>query len=442
MKGNIMTIQYISTKSTVFHPDPQTDSQEFVLIFGDEIDTTGQQENGRDEVIYRGRTGWVRSDRLMPDHPLEIYCIDVGQGDSVFVVTPNGRKILVDGGQGNEAFQFLVWKYRLDQTNPNPIDIDLMVVSHADDDHIAGLIAIIQHPLIRVREIIHSGIAKYSSGFTTNLGDTVGQGQNRVLVTRHDSAADLANQQLNTTMTNWRTAIVNEQGLTYRAVDSTTGQVDVGDQSVTLNVLGPRLVPAPGNNGPGYRWMGSSSNTINGNSVVLRLDYNNVRILLPGDLNERGARHLMDAPAFQGQIDAHVLKAPHHGSRHFDLDFLVAVHPQITVISSGESPDHGHPRANFIGAVGKVSRSREPLIFSTELVAQFAVDSDAEAPDADDEVDPIHASMLGQARRRFKKRLNGIINIRTDGTDLYCARRVAAGYQFVTYELAAAHRDP
>jgi hypothetical protein len=76
------------------------------------------------------------------------------------------------------------------------------------------------------------------------------------------------------------------------------------------------------------------------------------------------------------------------------------------------------------------------------LVAQFAVDRDAEAPDADDDADPIHAAMLGQARRRFKKRLNGIINIRTDGTDLYSARRVAAGYQFVTYEMAAAQRDP
>ena len=437
-----MTIQYISTKSTVFHPDSQTDSQEFVLIFGDEVDTTDQQANGRDEVIYRGRTGWVRSDRLMQNHPMEIYCIDVGQGDSVFVVTPNGRKILVDGGQGNEAFQFLVWKYRLDQPNPNPIDIDLMVVSHADDDHIAGLIAIIQHPLIRVREIIHSGIAKYNSGFTTNLGDTVGQGQNRLLVTRHDSAADLANQDLNTTMTNWRNAIVNEQGLAYRAVDSTTGQVNVGDQSVTLNVLGPRLVDGPGNHGPCYRWLGSSSNAINGNSVVLRLDYNNVRILLPGDLNDRGARHLMDFPAFEAELDAHVLKAPHHGSSHFYPNFLVAVHPQIAVISSGESPDHGHPRANFIGAVGKNARTDEPLIFSTELVAQFAVDRDAEAPDADDDADPIHAAMLGQARRRFKKRLNGIINIRTDGTDLYSARRVAAGYQFVTYEMAAAQRDP
>jgi len=436
-----MAIQYISAKSTVFHPDSQTDSQEFVLLYGDEVDTTGVQANGRDEVSYRGRTGWVRSDRLMANHPLEIYCIDVGQGDSVFIVTPAGRTILIDGGTGDEAFQFLVWKYRLDLSTAAPVDIDLMVLTHADDDHIAGLVAVIEHPLIQVRRIAHSGIAKYGSGFNTELGDTVGQGKSRVLVTRHDTIADLQGQGLNPAMTRWRTAVQAEPNLTYGAVDATTGTIDVGDPAVTLHVLGPRLVPHA-QHGLVYPWLGSASRTINGHSVVLRLDYRAVSVLLPGDLNDRGARHLMGAPNVAPQLNAHVLKAPHHGSQEFDPDFLEAVQPQISVISSGESPDHGHPRANFLGTVGKLSRSAEPLIFSTELVAQFAVDADAEAPDADDDADPTDPAMLGQARRRFKKRLNGIINVRSDGATLYCARRVAAGYQFVTYEQAAAPRDP
>jgi hypothetical protein len=190
-----------------------------------------------------------------------------------------------------------------------------------------------------------------------------------------------------------------------------------------------------------YPWLGTVGRTVNGHSVVLRLDFHNVRVLLSGDINDRGARHLMADPNFTSEADAHVFKAPHHGSHDYNRGFLEAVHPQISLISSGESPDHGHPRANFLATVGNVSRSDEPLLFSTELVAQFAVDSDAEAPDADDDVDPTHPAMLGQARRRFKKRLNGIINVRTDGNDLYCARRVAAGYQFVTYEQVVAPRD-
>lgn len=436
-----MPIRYIATTSTVFHPDSHTDAQEFILIFGDEVETTGLQENGRDEVIYRRRTGWVRSDRLMTDHPLEMYFIDVGQGDSVFIVTPAGRKILIDGGRGNEAFQFLVWKYRLDLPFADPVDLDLMVVTHTDDDHLAGLVSILAHPLIQVREIVHSGIAKYGSGFNTELGDTVSQGQNRFLVTRHDGIADLDGADLKGVMNQWRDAVVGEQGLIYRAVDSSTGMINVGDPAVTLNVLGPRLVNLSGQAAPVYPWLGSPAHTVNGHSVVIRLNFQNVRVLLPGDISDRGARHLMQDPNFRSEVDAHVFKAPHHGSHEFNLDFLKAVHPQISVISSGETPDHGHPRANFLGTIGHVSRSDEPLIFSTELVALFAVDRDAEAPDADNDVDPTHPAMLGQARRRFKKRLNGIINVRSDGNRLYCARRVAAGYQFVTYEQAVRPRD-
>ena len=439
-----MSTRYIATKRTVLHPNSQTNSQDLVLIFGDEVETTGQHANGRDEVVSRRRLGWVRTGRLSPNHPLEMYFIDVGQGDSSFIVTPNGKRILIDGGIGNEAFQFLVWKYRLDLPNPEPVNIDLMVVSHADDDHLAGLISIVAHPLINVRQIIHSGIAKYNSGFGTRLGDTVGQGKNRLLVTRHNEVDDLAGVDLSSTMKRWRNAVRNEPGLIYRAVDSRVKSIDIGDSAISLNVLGPRLVNQPSNGGLAYPWLGNPAKTVNGHSVVLRLDFHNIRVLLTGDVNDRGARHLMSDPEFAAEADAHVLKVPHHGSHEFDRRFLEAVHPQISIVSSGEAPDHGHPRADLLATIGNVSRSDQPILFSTELVALFAVDADAAASDADDDVDPdaTDPAMLGQARRRFKKRLNGIINVRSDGNDIYCARRVAAGYQFVTYKLPAAPRNP
>ncbi len=440
-----MAKRYISSKSTYFYPDAVTSSRQLVLIFGDEVRTTGHQANGRDEVIYRGRTGWVRSDRLMSKHPLEMYFIDVGQGDSAFIVTPRKKKILVDGGRGNEAFQFLVWKYRLDKPGATPVDIDLMVVSHVDDDHLAGLTSIVAHRLINVKEIVHSGIAKYSYGFSTELGDTVSHRRKKYLITRHNGITQLPARKVTEIIAGWRTAVRTKVGVHYRAVDTRTGTITVGDPAVVLHVLGPRLERLPGQRRVGYRWLGSASKTVNGNSVILRLDYtvgeNTLRVLLPGDINERGAKYLMEDRSLSAQIDAHIFKAPHHGSHDYHRPFLDDVHPQISVISSGESPDHGHPRANFLGTIGNASRSDEPLLFSTELVAHFAVDSDAAAPDADDDVDPTDPAMVSQARRRFKKRLNGIINVRSDGHKIYCARRVAAGYQFVTYKLPIRPRD-
>ena len=47
------------------------------------------------------------------------------------------------------------------------------------------------------------------------------------------------------------------------------------------------------------------------------------------------------------------------------------VNPQVSVISSGDNTDHGHPRANFIASIGKSSRSKS-LVFSTEIAGSFA----------------------------------------------------------------------
>jgi beta-lactamase superfamily II metal-dependent hydrolase len=437
----MMAYQYVSSESLKFESAAPS-KEKFKLIFGDEVKSLNIHDDVKnlEKVEYRLREGWVDADCLMNDHPLEMYFIDVGQGDSTFIVTPKKKKkILIDGGKGDEAFQFLSWKYRLDQSDSKPVEIDLLVVTHTDDDHLKGLVAIVQHPLIKVKKIIHSGIAKYSSGYSTNLGDVIKKAGKKYLVTRHDSVADLAVSNLTDLMTCWRDVLVAEDGLVYQAVDSRTGTIDVGDPSITLRVLAPILVDIPGHADLVYQWNGGK--TVNAQSVILRLDYKSVKILLTGDINKEGQKHLLSYPVNKPEIDTHVLKAPHHGSHEYRRGFLEAIHPQITVVSSGETRDHGHPRADFLGTIGNVSRSSKPLLFSTELVALFVVDEDAARLDADDNADPTDFAMTGQARRRFKKRLNGIINVRTDGEYIYCARRVKAKSQFVTYKQSAKPRD-
>ena len=117
------------------------------------------------------------------------------------------------------------------------------------------------------------------------------------------------------------------------------------------------------------------------------------------------------------------------------------IRPMVTVVSSGDSPEHGHPRAQFLGGVGLASRSKKPLIFSTEIAATFV---DAGDDEAVTEADNDESTKLGDldfstarankiARRRFKKTLPGIINIRSSGKKIYAARRVNAGYQWESY---------
>ena len=221
------------------------------------------------------------------------------------------------------------------------------------------------------------------------------------------------------------------EGAEYRAVDTDTASLDVGDPAVTIEVLGPKR-EADGS----YKWFDDKAHTINGHSVVLRLSVDEVSFLLSGDLNIEGSQHLLAHPQLAVRMSAHVLKCPHHGSHEFHCPFLEAVRPQISTISSGDAPDHGHPRANFIAAVGLASRSSRPLVFSTEIAATFVADSETAAPADGTAIDGLDFSTaVGNevARKRFKLLLPGIINVRTDGKALYAFRRVNAVYQWESY---------
>ena len=434
-----MPVKYISSKTSPLYKSSTDGSREMVLIFGDEVETSGSPVNSRVQAEFRGRKGFISENHLGNKPALEIYFIDVGQGDSTFIVTPNRKKILIDGGINKRAFGFLAWKYRFDKDG-SPIDIDLLVLSHADGDHIDGLTPIIHHPRVNVRKIIHNGIATFKGGtFDTTLGNL--DTSKKYLLTRHDSLDDLNGLSLSDSFDKWRQAVANER-TPYNAIDSTMGLIDIGDPDITIEVLGPRLVVYQGK--PVYRWFNGEGPTINGHSVVLRLNYGDVSVLFSGDLNSDGAKNLLEDPTLSHKLDAHVFKAPHHGSHDFHWPFLEAIGPQISVISSGDEPDHGHPRAVFIGAIGQVSRSTTPLVFSTEIAATFVEAGVKEERETDTDLKDLNLQTDANslARNLFKRRLHGMINVRTDGKDLYAARRVAAGYWWESYGPLPATKKP
>lgn len=408
----------------------------FVLIYGDEVDAgnnTGPSGPGFTKVGYRGREGEWKEPPLTTDRSLEIYFLDVGQGDAGFVVTPDDVKILVDGGLHDRALGFLIWKYRLDVPGPE-VTIDHLFLSHADKDHVEGLIPLLRHPRIRVLNIHHNGIGIFDSGFDTPLGNRSADGA--LLTTLHDTTSDLAGLDLASSgraaFGKWIEA-VEDSGAAYHRLDRSHGTLDVGDPNVTVEIIGPALEPGGGS----ARWFGDRSHTINGQSLVFRLTYDGVRTFFSGDLNIPGSRHLLEQPNAALGVNAHILKAPHHGSHEFSEDLFSAVNPMLTVVSSGESPDHGHPRANFLAAVGRASRGERPLLFSTEVAALFT-DVDEPAADAETrttlgDLDFTESDANTEARKRFKKVLPGIINVRTNGREIYAYRRVQQSYQWESY---------
>jgi competence protein ComEC len=81
---------------------------------------------------------------------------------------------------------------------------------------------------------------------------------------------------------------------------------------------------------------------INNSSVVLRLEYGTIRMLLTGDIETEAGRELLDAES--GDLNAQVLKVPHHGSSTgLSPELLAAIHPAVALISVGAKNTYGHP---------------------------------------------------------------------------------------------------
>ncbi|MFQ5631255.1 MAG: hypothetical protein ACE5I1_20985, partial [bacterium] len=192
---------------------------------------------------------------------------------------------------------------------------------------------------------------------------------------------------------------------------------------------------------PGKTKSGNVGKTKNGHSVVTVLQYGRVRLLLGGDLNIPAEDYLLDHYGHDTDVfRVDVAKACHHGSADFSTAFLERIRPLITVISSGDDESHSHPRADALGTIGKHSRGKRSLIFSTEL-ARSAPERIINARAIQKQVLELADKMAaasGDAREKARKKLErevrktirrsvqvyGLITLRTDGDRILMAQRL------------------
>lgn len=430
-----MQTGYIKEPTTYFFKNATGGKRHYTLIYGEEVqyEPPANDDATRIKIKNRTREGYIENLPLFQNPVLEVYYIDVGQGDATFIVTPGRKKILIDGGINNQALKFLSWKYKLQDYGPRDIlFIDLMVQSHADADHLKGLIFMLKNSKFEVGKIRHNGIATYKTGiYETGLGDRTPDG--KFLATRHDKLNELKDNELSGTFLEWKQAIQNNPNVDYESVKAY--QVIDIEPGLKLEILGPKLVPATNGHNSYLPWFSDEGNTINGNSVVLKMTYGSFSFLFPGDVNTKGSKHLLTDLTLKPKYDSHVLKAPHHGSHHYYPPFLEQVNPQLTVISSGEENTFGHPRGNFIGTVGRAAR-KQSLIFATQIAGKFK-DTDENLREnldlSDKEWKTLDSTSLKKLRKQFKRRLHGMINIRTDGNTIFAARRIKTAHGWEYY---------
>jgi hypothetical protein len=146
------------------------------------------------------------------------------------------------------------------------------------------------------------------------------------------------------------------------------------DNEPTIRVLGAVEFEVAGQ--PALRqFRGGTSINTNGVSLLLRVDYGRTRVLLTGDLNKASQHALLEDYTGQSTVFlCDVAKACHHGSDDVSYQFLQAMQPAATIISSGDNEGHDHPRPSIIAAsatTGHLQLDEDtlltPLVYSTEL---------------------------------------------------------------------------
>ncbi|MGB9661541.1 MAG: DNA internalization-related competence protein ComEC/Rec2 [Moorellaceae bacterium] len=239
-------------------------------------------------ILYFSLGGHTRTTPV-----LQVTFLDVGQGDAIFIRTPQGKYVLLDGGgrpeedMGSEVGQRIVVPFLRRQGVKS---LDTVISTHPDADHMGGLLAVIEE--IPVSLVV-----------LPPLRDTFPQEYRPLL------------ERLKARKIPW----------------SEAGRGD------SLH-LDPSIEFAVFNPGPAFHNTRSDDNN---NSLVIRLAYGAAGFLFSGDIE---AEAMSELAGSQLNLASTVFQVPHHGSRYgLQKEFLEKVNPRLAIISVGARNSFGHP---------------------------------------------------------------------------------------------------
>ncbi len=235
---------------------------------------------------------YVFQESKFKSEDLRVVFCDVGQGDAIYIKTPGGQDILIDGGPDEKVLNCL--------SKNMPFwdrEIELIVATHPDADHITGLISVLDR----------YSLINYVSEKTENQGILVKKLQ-----------AKLAEKKI--------TANSLKSGDRIVFADQTKIEVLWPSE----NVLKNNTIALKNS---------YSIITDNDLSIVTLLTYGDFKLLLTGDAGVSVLSIIQDEI---GDID--ILKVPHHGSKTgMDQKILSSITPEVAVISVGKNNRYGHP---------------------------------------------------------------------------------------------------
>jgi competence protein ComEC len=283
---------------------------------------------------------------------MQVHVLDVGQGDSILIISPEGKVVLVDAGDQTKGKVVLeaLKRYNVQQ-------IDYLVATHAHPDHIGGMDDVLNN--VKVLTVLHNdeappGVVDTETAATnSNASNKQGQkaktAQKAPAPKQRGRTTELPTVKAYNEFKN----TITEKGAQLKKVEPDE-KIDLGGGAI-LTVLAPqpplftREQIAKG-----------GGNELNANSIVMRLDYGDFSMLLAGDAEAQTEDRLTSKDL---NLAANVLKVAHHGSKYATTEnFLRRVKPEAAIISTSEANRYGHPAPTVLqhlkaAGVGKLYRT-------------------------------------------------------------------------------------
>jgi competence protein ComEC len=287
--------------------------------------------------------------------PVAIDFLDIGQGDSILIRSPEGKTALVDAGPSRDAAAKLL-------KSKGITSLDIVIVSHHHSDHYGGMDQVIRN--FKPKYFVATGSSHTTKGYLKLL------------------------------------QTVKAEGITAVAPTAKPRNIELG--SVLLTIF-----PQPP----------LDHQEENNNSIGVRLEYGKFSVLMTGD-SETDEREWWMAHNSSLIRDCTILKLAHHGSRNgTDQRWLDLVQPEAAVASLASGNDYGHPHSETVsllrknevpflrtdqrGTITIVSNGRTWNIVNSGLARRSARNDEAVAArSSDDEPSSKPSSARSRSRRR------------------------------------------
>ena len=294
---------------------------------------------------------YLRSRAPKPTGELQVHILDVGpvEGDSILIIAPGGKSVLIDAGDAGKGKVVLdaLKRYKVER-------LDYFITTHPHPDHLGGADEVLN--AVKVGTVIDNGV-----DLSTPEPETTPSAKgSKVKPAPTPPPAKKKTKTVNSFFDEYAAAL-KKNGAQHEKAQSGK-KYDLGGGAI-LTVLAP--------SDPFFTkdHMKAGGNETNANSIVVRLDYGEFSMLLMGDAEAQTEERLLGKDL---NLKVNVIKIAHHGSKYATTEsFIKRVQPEAAVISNGAWNRYGHPAQAVLDRL----KAAKAKLYRTDLQGEITITS-------------------------------------------------------------------